>query len=123
VNTRRFSAILLLVVIPFLLLEAAFRALPVSSPPHILPVSSETPVARFQPNLDYRFSTGWNFSVSAKNHSNNFGYINQSDYNPDDSSPLLMTIGDSYVEAHQVDVGNSAAEILGSRLREKRTRI
>ncbi len=96
-----------------------FRAFPVSSPPYILPVSSENPIARYQPNQDYHYSKGWNFSLSAKKHTNNFGYNNQDNYNPDENTRLLMIIGDSYVEANQVDVGKSAAEILSPHSRKK----
>lgn len=103
---------LLLITAPFLLLEIIFRALPVSSPPFILPVTSENPVARFQPNKDYTYSKGWDFSIETRKHTNNFGYNNQDDYDPDQRSPLMMVIGDSYVEAHQVDAGKSAAELL-----------
>jgi hypothetical protein len=97
-------------------MEGVFRLLPVSYPPYILPVSSENPVARFQPDVDYLFSAGWNFSVRADKHSNNFGYINASDYRTHEATPLLVVIGDSFVEAHQVDAGKSAAEILHSAL-------
>jgi len=113
-NVKTLSGNLLLIVIPFLLLELAFRALPVSYPPYILPVSEATPVARFQPNQHYVYSRGWNFSVKTKKYSNNYGYMNENDYDADASSPLLMVVGDSYVEAHQIDAGNSAAELLHS---------
>jgi hypothetical protein len=105
-----------LVVVPFLILEGSFRLLPVSSPPHILPVNERDPVARFQPNVEYRFSSDWDFSIVSKKRSNNFGYNFARDYHPDQTTPLLMVIGDSFVEAHAVDAGKSAAEILDSRL-------
>jgi len=105
-----------LILLPFLVMEGVFRLLPVSYPPYILPVSSENPVAHFQPNVDYLFSAGWNFSIRAKKRSNNFGYDNVSDYRPDEATPLLMVIGDSFVEAREVDAGKSAAELLNSRV-------
>lgn len=103
-----------LVLLPFLIIEGVFRLLPVSHPPYILPVTSENPVAHFQPDVDYLFSKGWDFSIRARKRSNNFGYINVSDYRPDEATPLLMVIGDSYVEAHAVAAGRSAAEILNA---------
>src|SRR3989337_900945 len=103
-----------LVLLPFLIMEGVFRLLPVSHPPYILPVSSEKPVAHFQPNVDYLFSQGWNFPIRARKRSNNFGYNNISDYHPDEATPLLMVIGDSFVEAREVDAGKSAAELLHS---------
>lgn len=114
IKIKTLSANLLLIVIPFLLLELAFRVMPVTNPPQLLPVTEETPVPRFQSNQHYVHSKGWNFSVKAKNYSNNYGYINENDYDADASSPLLMVVGDSYVEAHQVDAGKSAAELVHS---------
>jgi hypothetical protein len=102
----------LLFVLPLVGMEAAFRWLPVSKPPYILPVTAEAPVARFQPNVDYLYSKDWNFSVQTRKRSNNFGYIHQADYRPDEAAPLLMLIGDSYVEAHTIPAGQSAAELL-----------
>jgi len=103
-----------LILLPFLIMEGVFRLLPVSNPPYILAVSSENPVAHFQPNVDYLYSSGWNFSIRANKRSNNYGYINLSDYHPEDATPLLMVIGDSFVESHSIDAGKSAAEILNA---------
>src|SRR5438552_557341 len=85
-----------------------------TNPRYILAVSSENPVAHFQPNVDYLYSSGWNFSIRANKRSNNYGYINLSDYHPEDATPLLMVIGDSFVESHSIDAGKSAAEILNA---------
>jgi hypothetical protein len=109
----------LALAVPFLVLEGAFRLLPVTDPPHLLPVAAENPVARFQPNVEYRYSAGWNFAIQSRKRSNNFGYNNISDYHPEKTAPLLMVIGDSFVEAHAVDAGKSAAEILKLRLAGK----
>ena len=104
----------LLVCVPFLGVEAAFQLLPVSKPPRIQPVSAEAPVAHFQPNVDYVYSRDWDFSARTRKRSNNFGYIHQADYHPNDATPLLMVIGDSYVEAHAIAEGKSVAERLHS---------
>ena len=101
-----------LILLPFLVMEAVFRLLPVSDSRDVLAVSSQDPVARMRPNTDYLFSKGWNFSIVARKHTNNFGYNNVSDYHPDQTTPLLMVIGDSFVEGYAVDAGKSAAEIL-----------
>jgi hypothetical protein len=106
----------LLFLLPFLVVEAVFRSLPVSKPPYILPVSAATPVARLQPNVDFIYSRDWNFSVRTHKRSNNFGYVHQADYRLDGATPLLVVIGDSYVEARAIEAGESAAEILHSRL-------
>ena len=103
-----------LIVIPFLCIELIFQILPVSYPPYIMPVSSDNPVAHYQPNKHFVYSKGWNFSIQAKKFSNNYGYINQTNYDMNDHRPLMMTIGDSFVEANQVDAGTTAAELLHS---------
>lgn len=100
-------------------MELLSRLLPVSSPPYILPVSSSDPVAHFQQNLDFTYSSDWKFSIRVKKHSNNFGYLNKQNYYPDERTPLLMVVGDSYVEALQVDSGKSSAELLNSRVSPK----
>lgn len=103
-----------LILLPLLIMEGFFRLLPVSNPPYLLPVSAEHPVVRFQPNIEYLSSGGWNFSIRTRMRTNNFGYNNLWDYHPEDTTPLLMVIGDSFVEALTVDSGKSAAEILNS---------
>jgi len=107
---------LALFVLPFVLLEGVFRLLPVSHLPHILPVTREAPVARFQPDVEYRYSRDWNFSVTTRKRSNNYGFIHASDYRPQEPAPLLAVIGDSLVEAQQVDAGKSAGELLDAAL-------
>ena len=109
----------ILILLPFLIMEGIFRLLPVSNPPYVLPVSSQSPVAHFQPGVDYIFSKGWNFSIIAHKNSNNFGWNNVADYRPGETTPLLVVIGDSYVEAHAVDAGKSAPELLDSGVRGK----
>ncbi|HET7362987.1 MAG TPA: hypothetical protein VFJ70_05355 [Burkholderiales bacterium] len=107
---------LLILVVPLALLEGAFRLLPVSSPPPIEPVTPEQPIAHFPPRADYVYSAGWNFAIRSHKHTNNYGFNNIADYHPDERSPLLMVIGDSFVEAHEVDAGKSAAELLAAGL-------
>jgi hypothetical protein len=101
---------------PFAILEGTFRLLPVSYPPYLLPVSARDPVTRFQPNVDYLYSSGADFAIRTRKRSNNFGYNHVADYQPQERTPLLMVIGDSFVEAQAVDAGKSAAEILHARV-------
>ena len=103
---------LLLVVIPFVLLEGISRLLPVASPPPLQAVTPAEPIAHFAPNTDYTYSAGWNFAIRSRKHANNYGFNNVSDYHPGEKTPLFMVIGDSFVEAHEVDAGKSAAELL-----------
>ena len=54
---KRFRSALVnlgLFLLPFLLVEGAFRLLPVSQPPLLMPVNGATPVARFEPNASHR---------------------------------------------------------------------
>ncbi len=67
-----------------------------------LPVNSSNPVIRFKQNRDVIWSQGFNFSIVTKKHVNNYGFLNDQDYKPDDTSRLVAVIGDSYVEAAQV---------------------
>jgi hypothetical protein len=101
-----------LVLAPFLLLEGLFRLLPVSDTPPLLSVNEQTPVVRYQPNVDYRYSRDWNFSIVTHRHSNNYGFIHAADFRPDEPAPLMALIGDSFVEANVVDAGKGVAEIL-----------
>ena len=108
---------LLVVVIPLLILESALRVMPVASPPYLQPVNAANPVARFEPNKDYVYGANWNFAIRTHKHSNNYGFNHYADYDPRARTPLLAVIGDSFVEAHEVDVGKSAAELLHESLR------
>jgi hypothetical protein len=103
---------LALVLLPFLLLEGAFRLLPVTYLPQLLPVSAQAPVARFQPNVEYPWSRDWNFSIVTRKRSNNYGFIHAADYEAHKRGPLLAVIGDSLVEAQQVDAGHSVGDLL-----------
>ena len=107
----------LLAIVPFLMLEAAFRLLPVSSPPYLLPVTEQDPVARYQQNVEYQYSWGPDFAVRARKRSNNFGFTHAADYRPEERTPLLVVIGDSFIEAQAVDVGRTAPELLHAGLR------
>ena len=101
-----------LFLLPFLLLEGALRLLPVAYLPEIQAVSGAAPVARFRPNVDYRWSRDWNFSIVTQKRSNNYGFIHAADYRAQEPGPLLAVIGDSLVEAQQVNAGASAPELL-----------
>jgi hypothetical protein len=113
---KRLLGNLAVMLLPFLLLEGVFRLLPVAYLPSIQPVSERSPVVRFEPNVEYRYSRDWNFSVVTQKRTNNFGFIHSADYRPEERSPLLAVIGDSLVEANQVPSGRSFAERLNAAL-------
>ena len=98
-----FLAVLFGLTLSFALLELTLRFLPVSDILVTLPVNSENPYLRFPENRDITWSRGANFSIVTRKHVNNYGFLNDHDYDPADESPLLAIIGDSYVEAAQVE--------------------
>jgi hypothetical protein len=105
-SNQRFLAATIMVVSTVLTLAALelfFRMLPVSDSLMTLPVNSQNPILRFQENRDITWSHGYNFSIIAKKHVNNYGFLNDQDYSPQVKSPLLAVVGDSYVEAVQVE--------------------
>lgn len=110
---------LLVLVLPLVLLELGMRLAPVSSPPYLLPVSAANPVPRYQANVDYSYSWGPDFELVTAKRSNNYGYAHAADYRPEATTPLLMVIGDSFVEAQQVNAGKSAPELLHAGMRGK----
>lgn len=97
------------------MLELILQFLPVSNPPNNVQISPSNPIYVKEPNKDFIYSRGRFFEVMAKKHSNNYGFINRQDYLTNASSPLLAIIGDSFVEAFQVNDGSTMTD----RLQEK----
>ena len=79
------------------------RILPVHEGVYQLAVNDNNPVIRYQENRDFIFSSGWNFPIVAPKHSNNYGFLNDQDYSNQEDTPLMAIIGDSFVEALQVE--------------------
>lgn len=92
-------SILIGLTIPVLLLEAVLRFLPVYGGLYGVSVNASQPVLRFDPNREFTYSRGWNLRGVNTGHVNNYGFINDQDYDPATKSPLIAVIGDSYVEA------------------------
>jgi hypothetical protein len=89
-------------VAPLVVAEAVLRFLPVQSGLRTLPVNEQNPVRRFTPNREFTFSKDWDFKLINRGRTNNFGFVNDRDYDSTAHSPLLAVIGDSYVEAQMV---------------------
>ncbi len=85
-----------------LVLEGVFRLLPVNEGLRGLSVDEQNPVFRFTPHRESVYSRGWNFSIVNRVRTNNYGFINDHDYDPALTTPLLAVIGDSFVEAVMV---------------------
>lgn len=99
------------------ILELACRLLPVSDSLQAMAVNSANPVLRFEENRDVTWSKGADFSIVTKKHVNNYGFLNDQDYRPEEQSPLLAIIGDSYVEAVQVENSRSMHGIVSEETR------
>ena len=82
-----------------------------------LPVNGKNPTIRFQQNRDFRWYEGWDFSIIARKHSNNYGFFNDQDYDRDLIQPLMAIIGDSYVEASQAENSVTMHGILSEKVK------
>ncbi|WP_455221751.1 hypothetical protein [Kaarinaea lacus] len=105
-------SILFGILLSIVILEVIFRILPVRDSLLPLPVNSSNPVIRFTGNRDVIWSQGPTFSIVTRKHVNNYGFISDRDYFASENTPLLAIIGDSYVEAAQVENRNSMHGIL-----------
>lgn len=100
------TAFIGLALIP-LTLEIALRFFPVFSG---MPVNRESPVYSFIPYTTIQRSNHWNMTGARKRQVNNLGFISDQHYQVDISAnakPLIAIIGDSYIEAMQVDYANT----------------
>jgi hypothetical protein len=106
------TTILLSIVGTLIVAEIVLRFLPVNEGLRAQPVDAANPIFRFQPNRTSTWSEGWNFESVNRVHVNNDGFINDQDYDPSMSTPLLAIVGDSYIEAGMVPF----PETIGGRL-------
>jgi hypothetical protein len=95
-------SVLIGVLTPLLAAEAVLRFLPVRTGLQTQPVNDQNPVRRFTPNRAFTFSKEWDFKLVNKGRTNNYGFVNDQDYDSAASTPLMAVIGDSYVEAQMV---------------------
>ncbi len=96
------SSVLCLAVV-----EGVLRVLPVCSDLEVQAVDASNPIIRFRPGSEFVFSDGFWLTNANRGHINNFGFVNDQDYDPDDLRPLLAVIGDSYVQALMVPYGST----------------
>jgi hypothetical protein len=99
-----------------LILESLLRFFPVNELLLSMPVNDENPVLRFVPNQTLTWSKSPNFVMKNTVHSNNYGFLNDQDYDPNDQRPLVAVIGDSYVEAAMVPYRETFQGILSREL-------
>lgn len=90
------------ILVTLVFLEIVLRFLPVSSGLRIQPVNETNPYFHGEPNRAFVFSRDWNFSLVNRGRLNAQGYVNDCDYDPSATGPLLAVIGDSMIEALMV---------------------
>ena len=101
----------------FIALEVLFRLLPVNCRPYILEVNDKNPVARYQTSTDYLWSKGYDFNIVTRKRTNNLGFVNDYDYVRSNLDPLMVVIGNNFVEAQQVANAESASGILAEKVK------
>lgn len=100
-------------------LEIVLRFLPVNEGLKVLAVNADNPVMRFERNRSLTWSKGGGFAIVAEKHSNNEGFLNDQDYDSSRTDPLLAVIGDSYVEAAQVDNAEAFHGLLAAKAKDR----
>ncbi len=95
--------------------EVFLRFLPVSQGFGFHPVNEDQTLFHAEPNLVATSSKDWDFFNARDIVINNAGFRNNQDYTVDGLHPLIGVIGDSYVEAVQVDFDNTFFGLLAAR--------
>jgi hypothetical protein len=94
--TRTIGYFVLGIISLGLMLEIAFRVLPVSSSTdtgyHVDPL-----ILTYRPNHEFRMATGWDLRNALRHQANNFGFVTSKQFTANPKAVAL--IGDSYVEA------------------------
>ena len=73
----------------------------------------------FEPNSTINYSRGWKLQSVRHRRVNNFGFISDQDYAVQDPRPLIAIVGDSFIEAMQVDYADTAEAQLNRMLGNK----
>ena len=105
-----------------IMLEIMFRFLPVYDGFSFVSVNDQQPVFHAKPDRVISTSKDWNFFNARKIRINNVGFRNDQDYTKSGSGPLIAAIGDSYVEAVQVDYEDTFYGSLAQKL-DKKARV
>ena len=90
------------VLVTLILCEGLLWFFPVSEVMGSLPVNDSNPVLRFVPNRDWVWSKFGTMEMVNNVHTNNYGFMNDQDYETIAGSPLVAVIGDSLIEALMV---------------------
>jgi len=87
----------------FSLFEVGLRFLPYNSGLVASYVDDTQPIYRFLPDRNTQYSQDWDMINSRIRRINKDGFLSDIEYDATDKRPLLVVVGDSYVEAIQVD--------------------
>jgi len=103
--------LIFLAITVLLLLEIIFRVLPTTSPVDLQPIISEDKILNFEPNQTGTFSLGANFYKTVSKKTNNAGFYSNYPYE-NDAEPDIVVIGDSYIEAAQIQNNDTVGALL-----------
>lgn len=112
----KITSVIVGILIPFIIMEIILRAFPVHESPYRYPVNEEIKIPKWKENLDFVWSKDWNFSIVANKRTNNYGLLSDHDYFPKEKTPLMAVIGDSYVEAMQIENKQTMHGILANQV-------
>jgi hypothetical protein len=120
VARARLRSLLVVAIVTVCYLAAAeivLRFLPVATGLSSVAVSERQPIFHFEPNRPFVYSQGWRLNQVNRGRINNAGWVNDQDYRRDDRLPLIVVIGDSYVEAAMVPYGDTVQGRLAAALK------
>ena len=112
-------AIMLGLLATGLLLEGVLRFFPVNEGLRTQPVNAAFPLHHFQPDRTSTWSRFADFSLHNQVHANNYGFLNDQDYDPDAPLPLVAVIGDSFVEAAMLPYTQTLQARLAQAMQDK----
>lgn len=108
--------ILIGLLLPVLVLEIALQIIGVYGGLEREPVTRDQMVRRYVANQHFSYTQGPYFQLSNSGRINNYGFVNDQDYDPDAPLPLVGVIGDSYIEAIMVPYADTLHARLAERL-------
>ena len=112
-----FSLVIISLLVALAFLELGLHLFPVNEVLSSMPVNDRNPVLRFKPNQDLVWSKGASFYMVNDVHMNNYGFVNNQNYVPEEGPPLVAVIGDSFVEALMVPGRETGQEVLAQSLK------
>ena len=119
-TTKVFSYLIFLFISVAVMLEVVFRVLPTTTPVDLQSVTSEQDILRFKADQTGVFSLGANFYRTVTKKTNNAGFYSSFNYEKA-KSPKIMIIGDSFVEAAQIDNSDTVGEVIRAKDNQKDT--